>query len=110
MGGDRGIGGGGRGPGPPPGKLQSCHLFPRRKTGTNFPREATPPPPLPPLELSGSTHAYLTVEFYFLSSFFAYSRLISYYTSSADAQAELRLCCLHATKSSFSQQGTYGMG
>ena len=31
-------------------------------------------------------------------------------TDYADAQADLRLCCLHATKSSFSQQGTYGMG
>ena len=30
--------------------------------------------------------------------------------SSADVQADLRLCCLHATKLSFSQQGTYGMG
>ena len=30
--------------------------------------------------------------------------------SSADAQADLRHCCLHATKSSFSQRGTYGMG
>ena len=30
-----------------PMKIISCHLFPRRKTGTNLPREAIrPPPPL----------------------------------------------------------------
>ena len=27
-------------------KIISCHLFPRRKTGTNLPREAIRPPPL----------------------------------------------------------------
>ena len=58
MGGDRG-GGGGQGPR-------------RRKTGTSFPREAT-------LELSGSAHACLTVEFFFLSSFFPCNKF-SYYT------------------------------
>ena len=31
-------------------------------------------------------------------------------TDYADAQADLRLSCLHAAKSSFSQQGAYGMG
>ena len=50
----------------------------------------------------------LTAEFHILSSFFACNRF-DYYTSSTDAQADLRLC-LNATKSSFSQQGTYGMG
>ena len=28
-----------------PVKIISCHLFPRRKTGTNLPREAIRPPP-----------------------------------------------------------------
>ena len=33
-----------------PVKIISCHLFPRRKTGTNLPREAIrPSPPLPPV-------------------------------------------------------------
>ena len=41
-------------------KIISCQLFPRRKTGTNLPREAIRPPPPPPLELSGSAHACLT--------------------------------------------------
>ena len=95
MGGDRGVEGG-RGPGPPPGK-----------SGTSFPREASPHLLL---ELSGSAHACLTVEFFFLSSFFACNRCLAIILSSADVQADLRLCCLHATKLSFSQQGTYGMG
>ena len=51
-----------------PMKIISCHLFPRRKTGTNLPREAIRTPPHPPLELSGSAHACLTgiLFFYFL--------------------------------------------
>ena len=53
-----------------PMKITSCHLFPRRKTGMNLPREAIrppPPPPPPPLELSGSAHACLDrIFFYFL--------------------------------------------
>ena len=65
--------GGGRGPGSPPGKLQVVIYF-QAETGTDFPREATPP-----LELSGSAHACLTVEFYFSSFFFACNRF-SYYT------------------------------
>ena len=50
-----------------PMKIISCHLFPRRKTGTNLPREAIrpPPPPPPPLELSGSAHACLDRNFIF---------------------------------------------
>ena len=48
------IEGGCRGPGSPR-EILSCHLFPRRKTGTNLPREAIPPPPPPPSPaLSGS--------------------------------------------------------
>ena len=47
-----------------PMKIISCHLFPRRKTGTNLPREAIRPPP-PPLELSGSAHACLDRNFIF---------------------------------------------
>ena len=87
------------------GKITSCHVFPRRKTGTNFHREATPPPPL---ELSGSAHACLTVEFFiFIFLHVAYFLKLTDY---AGAQADLRLCCLHATKSSFSQHGSYGMG
>ena len=31
-----------------PMKIISFHLFPRRKTGTNLPREAIRPPPPPP--------------------------------------------------------------
>ena len=38
-------GGGGQGPRTSPWKISSCHLFLRRKTGTNFPREAIPLPP-----------------------------------------------------------------
>ena len=50
-----------------PMKIISCHLFPRRKTGTNLPREAIrpPPPPPPPLELSGSAQACLDRNFIF---------------------------------------------
>ena len=62
MGGDRG----GRGSGPPH-ENHKFHLFPRRKTGTNLPREAIrPPPPPPPLELSGSAHACLTGILFFI--------------------------------------------
>ena len=47
-----------------PGKITSCHLFPRRKTGTNLPREAIRPP-LPPL--SGSDGGiYYNFYFHFL--------------------------------------------
>ena len=45
--------------------------------------------------------------FYFHSLHVAYFLRLTDY---ADAQADQRLGCLHATKSSFSQQGTYGMG
>ena len=48
-----------------PMKIISCHLFPRRKNGTNHPREAIQPPP-PPLELSGSAHACLTGILFFI--------------------------------------------
>ena len=42
MGGDRG----GRGSGPPLENNKLSPLFPRRKTGTNRPREAIRPPPI----------------------------------------------------------------
>ena len=51
-----------------PMKIISCHLFPRRKTGTNLLRGAIrppPTPPTPPLELSGSAHACLDRNFIF---------------------------------------------
>ena len=60
-----------------PMKIISCHLFPRRKTGTNLPREAirnSNPPPT--LELSGSAHARLTGILFII---FACSRF-SYHT------------------------------
>ena len=98
MGGD-----GGQGPRISPWKITSCHLFPSRNW-YGLPSRSNPP-----LELSGSAHACLTVEFYFSFSFLHVTGL-AVILSSADAQADLRLCCLHATKSSFSQQGTYGMG
>ena len=67
--------------------------------------EKQPPSPPPPLELSGSARACLTVDFYFYLPFLHVTGL-AIILPSADAQADLRLCCLHATKSSFSQQGT----
>ena len=85
MGGDR-EGVGGRGPRPPPGKLKL--------------EEAIPPP----VKLSGSAHACLSDFFNFHFLHVAYFLKLTDY---ADAQADLRLC---STKSSFSQQGTYGMG
>ena len=62
--GDREDGGRGPGPPPPPPPLENYKLSfisKKKKTGKNFPREAAPPQ----LELSGSQHACLTVEFYF---------------------------------------------
>ena len=100
-GGGGGGGGGGRGPGPPPGKLQVVMYFLEEK----LVRTSIDPPPL---ELSGSAHACLTVEFFIF--YFLHVAYFLKLTDYADAQADLRLCCLHATKSSFSQQGTYGMG
>ena len=66
MGGDRegaggGGGGGGRGPGPPPGKLQVIMYFLEEKLVRTSIEKQSPPPPL---ELSGSAHACLTVEFF----------------------------------------------
>ena len=46
-----------------PMKIISCHLFPRRKTGTNLLEKQFDPPP--PLELSGSAHACLDRNFIF---------------------------------------------
>ena len=60
------------------------------KTNTNLPREAIRPPP-PPLELSGSAHACLTVEFYFL--FLHVSGLaiiLSYFLELIDRTAQMR--------------------
>ena len=92
MGGDR------EGPRPPPGKLQVIMYFLEEKL-----EEAIPPPPA--LKLSGSAHACLTEEFF--NFHFLHVAYFLKLTDYADAQADLRLCL---TKSSFSQQGTYGMG
>ena len=113
---------GGQGPRTSPWKITSCHLFPNRKTGTNFPREATHPPPPPPPPPHPPTPPPPPVGVVLIRTrmsdggilFFIFPFLhvtgLAIILSSADAQADLRLCCLHATKSSFSQQGTYGMG
>ena len=61
MGGDRG----GRGPDLPM-KIISCHLFPRRKTGTNRPREAIRPPPPPPVGIVWIRARLSDRNFYFL--------------------------------------------
>ena len=53
-----------------PMKIISCHLFPRRKTGTNLPREAICPP---------------TVG-------------IVWIRARMSELADLRLCCLHTKK------------
>ena len=90
----------------PPGKLQVVIYFQEEK----LVRASLEKQPPPPLELSGSAHACLTVEFYFFYLPFLHVTGLAIIISSADAQADLRLCCLHATKSSFSKQGTYGMG
>ena len=80
-------------------------VFPRRKTGTNFHREAIPPAPVGVVWIR--TRMSDGRIFYFPFLHVAYFLKLTDY---ADAQADLRLCCLHATKSSFAQQGTYGMG
>ena len=91
---------GGRGPRPPPGKLQVAMYFLDLKEKLE---EAIPPPP--PFKLSGSAHACLTEEF--LNFHFLHAAYFLKLTDYVDVQADLRLC---STKSSFSQQGTYGMG
>ena len=64
------IEGGCRGRGSPCENL-SCHLFPRRKTGTNLPREAIPTPPPPPSPaLSGSDGGIIFFIFIFACSRF----------------------------------------
>ena len=60
-----GWGRGWQGPRTSPWKITSCHLFPSRNW-YELPSRSNPP-----LELSGSAHTCLTVEFYFSSSFFA---------------------------------------
>ena len=82
MGVDRGGGGGGGGQGP-----RTSQSFISKNKNWYEPRTQLigseyelPSRSIPsPLELSGSAHACLTVEFYFLSSFFACNRF-SYYT------------------------------
>ena len=106
MGGERGDrGGGGRDPGPLPGKLQVVIYFQEKKTGTSFPRETTPPPRVGVVWIR-TRMSGLPVESYFYLSFLHVTGL-TIILPSADAQVDLRLCCLNATKSSFSQQGTY---
>ena len=83
MGGDRGWrGGGGQGPRTPPPPVGVVCIRTRMSDGG--------------------------ILFFYLP--FLHLKGLAIILSSADAQADLRLCCLHATKSSFSQQGTYGMG
>ena len=47
-----------------PMKIISCHLFPRRKTGTNLPREAIRPPPPPWNCLDPRTHVLTGILFF----------------------------------------------
>ena len=68
-------------------------------------KKQSPPHPPPPLKLSGSAHACLTEEFF--NFHFLHVAYFLKLTDYADAQADLPLC---TTKSSFSQQGTYGIG
>ena len=70
--------GGGAGQRNSPGKITSCRLFPSRK----LVRTSTPHPPT--LELSGSAHACLTLEFYFYLPFLHVTGL-AIILSSADA-------------------------
>ena len=110
MGGDRGMGGGG-GAGatdpPPPLKFTSCHLFPSRKLERI---SLPPPPPPPPLGVVWICTSMSGCGILFFIIFFLHVTGLAIILSSVDAQADLRLCCLHATQSGFSQQGTYGMG
>ena len=82
-------------------KIISCHLFPRRKTGTNL-LEKQFDPPSPSLELSGSAHACLTgiLFFYFLhvKGLAIVLFLEINWWNCAGALADLRLCCLHIKK------------
>ena len=104
-------GGGGQGPRTSPWKITSCQLFPRIKTGTSFPREANPPPPPSSpvgVVLIRTRMSDGGILFFYLPFLNVTGLAIILY--STDAQAYLCHCCLHATKSSFSQQGTYGTG
>ena len=104
MGGDRGDGGGGggRGHGPPPGKLQVVIYF----QAENWYKS-----PAPVGVVWICTRMSDGGILYFICYLpFLHVTGLAIILSSADAQADLRLCCLHATKSSFLQQGTYGMG
>ena len=57
--------------------LISCHLFPRRNTGTNLPREAIrPPPPPPPPPPPRRRCLDLTVELYYFIFIFACRRFL----------------------------------
>ena len=79
-------------------KIISCHLFPRRKTGTNLPREAIRPPP----PSSGSAHACLTGILFFYFLHVAGLAIVLFleinWWNCAGALADLRLCCLHTKK------------
>ena len=79
MGGDRGMegGGGGRGPGPPPGKLQVVIYFQEEKLVRTSLEKQPPPTPVGVVWIR-TRMSGLTVEFYFLSSFFACYRF-NYY-------------------------------
>ena len=74
----------------------------------NFHREAIPPPPPPSVGVVW-IHTRMSDGRFFYFHFLHVANFLKL-TDYADAQADLRLRCLHATKSSFEQQGTYGMG
>ena len=90
---------------PPPGKLQVVMYFLEEKLVRTSIEKQSPPAPVGVVWIR--TRMSDSRIFYFHFLHVAYFLMLTDY---ADVQADLRLCCLHATKSSFSQQGTYGMG
>ena len=102
-------GGGGGGAGAPDIPLENYKLpiISKKKNWYELPSRSTPPPPS--VGVVWIRTRLSDGNFIFHLPFLHVTGL-AIILSSADAQADLRLCCLHATKSSFTQQGTYGMG
>ena len=105
-----GVEGGGAGAPDLPLENYKLSFISKKKNWCELPSRSEPPPPPPPVGVVWIRTRMSDGGILFFYLPFLHVTGLAIILYSADAQAYLRHCCLHATKSSFSQQGTYGMG